>query len=193
MAPDPQPLPVLATEPPPEAAVPTPEVEPQPAPLMPPEPDLDAIAQLCTDFGRFDDLGHVRPLVETAAGLLGAVGLIVWVWDARVNELIPVLTHGYSDYVLSLVPKVRRESDNATAAAFRTAQTCVVSGSEHASGALVVPMMVPDGCIGVLAIELRDQAEHRPSVRSLATIVASQLTRLIDASRLLALADRRLA
>jgi len=179
-----------AFEPPHE---PEPAREPEPPSAVAATPDLQVIARVCTDFGRLDDIGQVAPLLEEAAELLGAVGLIVWVWESKSSELMPVLTHGYSDYVLALVPKVKRESDNATAAAFRTAQTCVVSGSEHASGALVVPLTAPGGCIGVLAIELKDEAERQPSVRAFATILAAQLARLIDAARPLETAGRRFA
>jgi transcriptional regulator with XRE-family HTH domain len=179
------------------------EPTPAPEPIPPPAPevsieaapglDLQLAARICTDFSRLDDVGHVAPLLEDVAKLLHAVGLIVWVWEARTSELLPVFTHGYSDYVLSLVPKVRRDSDNATAAAFRTAQITVVGSTEHASGALVVPLMAPGGCIGALAIELKDGAERQQPVRALANIMAVELTRLIDAARPLETANRRFA
>lgn len=191
-----------AASPPPEPVIeparefiPPPALEPPPevaAPVFAP-PDLQLVARVCTDFARLDDIGQVAPLLEEAARLLGAVGLIVWVWEGKAGELMPLLTHGYSDYVLALVPKVRRDSDNATAAAFRTAQITTVSSGEHASGALVVPLMAPGGCIGVLAIELNAGGERQPSVPALATILAAQLARLIDAARPLETADRRLA
>lgn len=176
---------------------------PAPEPIPPPAPevsieaapglDLQLAARICTDFSRLDDIGHIAPLLEDAAQLLDAVGLIVWVWEARTSELMPVFTHGYSDYVLSLVPKVKRDSDNATAAAFRTAQITVVASTEHASGALVVPLMSPGGCIGALAIELTDGGERQQPVRALANIMAVELARLIDAVRLHETANRRFA
>jgi GAF domain-containing protein len=109
------------------------------------------------------------------------------------TELGPALSCGYSERVLAQLPKVRREADNATAAAFRSAQTCVVRGSDLASGALAVPLMTPIGCVGVLAIELRRGSEQQPRVRAIATIVAAQLARLVEASRPAETADRRLA
>ena len=201
------PRPIAATPPeaaspeplaiPPQVEAPLPEREPQPEPAEPPAiapvPDLHAVARLCTDLGQLDDIGQMVPLLEETALLLDAVGLIVWIWDANANALIPLLSHGYSDKVLALVPAVRWDSDNATAAAFRSAQTCIVSGGDHASGAVVVPLMASIGCIGVLAIELAHGREHQPSVHSLATILAAQLARLIDAPRPLEMADRRLA
>ena len=188
--PEPAPLPEPSPLPEPEiAALPAQELSAEPGPVL----DLQLAARICTDFSRLNDINHVAPLLEDAATLLRAVGLIVWVWDARASELMPVFTHGYSDYVLSLVPKVRRDSDNATAAAFRTAQTTMVESTDHASGALVVPLMSPGGCTGTLAIELKDGAERQQPVRALANLIAAELARLIDAARPVQTADRRLA
>jgi hypothetical protein len=159
----------------------------------PSEPDLLAAAHLCTALGRIDDTGEVAPLLQEAAGILDAVGLIVWVWDQQATELRPALAHGYSDKVLAQLPTVKRETDNATAAAFRSAQTCVVSGSDRASGALVVPLMAPAGCVGVLAIELRHGGEQTDSARALATIFAAQLARWIGAEQPAEVSGRRLA
>lgn len=179
-----------APQPPLEVA-PLPPAAPTPAPA--PAPDLDAIARLCTDFSRLDETGQAIPLLQEAARLLDAMGLIVWVWDGKAGELVPVLVHGYSDRLLAQVPSVRRDSENATAAAFRSSETCVVSGNDHANAALVVPLMTPVGCIGVLAIELKHGSERLPSVGALATILAAQLSRLLEAARPLETADRRLA
>jgi GAF domain-containing protein len=161
--------------------------------LVHPAPDLIAAAQLCTRFGRVDDTRQTAPLLQEAARILDAVGLIVWIWDAQATELRPALAHGYSGKVLAQLPRVGRETDNATAAAFRVTQTCVVNGSDLTSGALVVPLMTPSGCMGVLAIELQHGGERSDSVRALATIFAAQLARLIGAARPAGAADRRLA
>ena len=161
--------------------------------LAPSEPDLLAAAHLCTELGRVDETREAAPLLQDAARILDAVGLIVWVWDPQATELRPALTYGYSDKVLAQLPRVGRDSDNATAAAFRSARTCVVKGSDLASGALVVPLMTPVGCVGVLALELQHGKEQSESVRALATIFAAQLARLIGAVRPAEAADRRLA
>ena len=157
------------------------------------EPDLLAAAQLCTELGRVDDTHEAAPLLQEAARLLDAVGLIVWVWDPLGMELTPALAHGYSDRVLAQLPRVRRDADNATAAAFRSAQPCVVNGSNLTSGALVVPLMTPTGCGGVLAIELQHGSAQKASVRALVTIFAAQLARLVRAARPAEAVDRRLA
>jgi transcriptional regulator with XRE-family HTH domain len=145
----------------------------------PPEPDLAAAARLCTELGRVLETRDVAPLLEGAAKILNAVGLIVWIWDPHGTALRPALAHGYSDDVLAQLPGVRRDADNATATAFRSAQTRIVNGSDLASGAVVVPLMTPGGCGGVLAVELRHGREQSESVRALAMSFAAQLATLV--------------
>jgi transcriptional regulator with XRE-family HTH domain len=147
-------------------------------------PDLLAAAHLCTELGRVYDTQEAVPLLQRAACILDAVGLIVWAWDPQGTELRPALAHGYSDRVLAQLPQVRRDADNATAAAFRTTQTCIVNGSDTASGAVVVPLMTSGGCVGVFAVELQHRGEQREPVRALATIFAAQLAILIGTPRL---------
>jgi transcriptional regulator with XRE-family HTH domain len=149
-----------------------------------PESDLAAAAHLCTELGCVYETRGAVPLLPGAARVLDAVGLIVWVWDPQGTELRPVLAHGYSEKVLARLPRVRRDADNATATAFRSAHTCIVNGSDLASGALVVPLMTPVGCVGVLAVELQHGSEQKESVRALATIFAAQLATLVGTARL---------
>ena len=157
------------------------------------EPDLLAAARLCVELGRFDEAREVAPLLKQVAGILDAVGLIVWVWHPQAGELRPTRAHGYSDKVLAQLPKVGRDADNATASAFRLGQTCVVNSGELTNGAVVVPLITPAGCVGVLAIELQHGREQRDSVRALATIFAAQLARVIGASRSAEEGNRKLA
>ena len=143
------------------------------------EPDFLAAANLCTELGRVENASDVQPLLQEAARVLDAIGLIVWVWDAQVEELMPAVACGYSDKVLAQLPTVKRDADNATAAAFRSAQTCAIDGSDHVSGALAVPLLTPSGCAGVLAIELQPGREQTRSVRAVVTIFAAQLAQLL--------------
>jgi transcriptional regulator with XRE-family HTH domain len=158
--------------------------EPRPPDPAPPgearaaEPDFLAAAELCTELGRVENATEVQPLLQKAATILDAIGLIVWVWDPQPAELKPAMACGYSDRVLAQLPTVKRDGDNVTAAAFRSARTCAVDGSDQASGALVVPLLTPAGCSGVLAIELQHGVEQTRSVRALATIFAAQLAQL---------------
>jgi hypothetical protein len=161
-----------------------PAIEPAPAKAPAPfEPDVLSAAHLCTEFGRVRSLGELQPLLQEAAAVLDAIGLIVWIWDAVAQELTPELAHGYSDRVLAQLPAVRPDADNATAAAFRSARTCTISGSARESGALVVPLLTPAGCAGVLAMELQQGSEQTRSVRAIATIFAAQLAQLITSAR----------
>jgi hypothetical protein len=95
--------------------------------------------------------------------------------------LRPALVHGYSDRVLAQLPPVRRDADNATAAAFRSAAARVIEGNIRTSGALVLPLLTSAGCQGVLAIELQSARESMQSVRAVATIFAALLAQLIGA------------
>ena len=156
-------------------------------------PDVSAAAQLCTDFGRVDDVRELTTLLPLAARSLGAAGLIVWVRDSQTNRLWPALAHGYAEKVLAQVSPLRCDEDNATAAAFRTAQTSIVKGSNKASGAIVVPLMARVGCVGVLAIEFHGRTEQNQLVRALATIFAALLARLVGDTRSSVDHKRRLA
>jgi len=129
-------------------------------------PDLLAVADLCTRLGRIANAADARPLLEEVARILDATGLVVWMWDEAGGALKPALAYGYSDRVLAQLPAVRRDSDNATAAAFRLARTCAVDGGDRTSGALVVPLLTAAGCSGVLALELQHRGEQAPSRRS---------------------------
>ena len=148
------------------------------------EPALSDVAHLCTELCRVLETREVAPLLKHFAEMLDAIGLIVWVWDPQRTALKPALAHGYSDEVLAKLPRVRRDTDNATAASFRSAQPHIVNGNDLASGAVVVPLMTPAGCTGVLAVELRHGAEQRESVRALATIFAAQLATFVGSAPL---------
>ena len=128
------------------------------------EPDLSAVAQLCTRFGRVATPPRFSRCSGTRPRVLDAVGLIVWVWDP-LAEVRPALVRGYSDRVVARLPPVRRDADNPTAAAFRSADARAVGPGDRASEALVVPLLTPAGCAGVLAIAaavlLRLRLEHR--------------------------------
>lgn len=179
-----------AVSPAPGAARPVPASPPLPPA---PDPDLSAAARLCTELGRAADARQAAPVLQESARVLDAVGLIVWAWNPLADALMPALAHGYPDQVLAQLPRVGLDADNPTAAAFRAGETCVVSRGERASGALVVPLMTPAGCVGVLAIELRHGREQRDSVRALAAILAAQLARLIESAGPTEAAGRRLA
>ncbi len=170
----------------PTPAVPAPESAVVPRVEMPQTPpdaiDLPAVAELCTQLGKVASTVELPPLLQEASRILDAPGLVVWVWDQMSAELHPALAHGYSERVLAQLPGLPRDANNATAAAFREAQMCVVPGDDTISGALVLPLLTPSGCVGVLALELQKRNEERESVRAAGTIIAAQLAALIGAA-----------
>jgi transcriptional regulator with XRE-family HTH domain len=150
------------------------------APVQPTRQDVfGGIAELCTRLGRVCDARDVLPVLEDATTLLNAIGLILWTWDPRAHELRPTLSHGYSAELLSHVPAVGPDSDNAIGSAFRSAETRIVNGDDRATGALAVPLITPSGCTGVLAAEFRDSIEQLAWVRAVVTILAAQLSMLV--------------
>ena len=151
-----------------------------PAPSKPDaQPDLLATARLCTDLGRVKSVGELLPILRDAMKLLGARGLIVWTWDAGARELRPTIIHGYSDKVRARLRPVTPDADNATAAAFRSGETCAVAGRDNGRSALAVPLLSAAGCAGVLAMELPNGREHAAPIRATATCVAAMLAQLV--------------
>jgi hypothetical protein len=140
---------------------------------------LDAAAKVCTDLARVKDADELRDALGRAARLLDASGVIVWVTDGAGKSLKPLLTYGYPEEALRRIPTLPRDQDNATAAAWRDAVTQVVDATDTAPGAIAVPLLVPQGCIGVLAAEIRHGRESATVTRALAQLVAAQLAVLI--------------
>ena len=181
----PEAVPPAATDPPPPPSAPMNAGEAVPAtapmPASSPELDLLAVAQLCTEMGRVERLSDVQPLLHDAARMLDATGVIVWLWDESIAQLAPALVHGYPDKVVAQLPTVGVDDDNATAAAFRSAQPRTVGDRQRATAAVVVPLLSAIGCTGVLAIELRRGRDHSNAVIALATILAAQLAQVTSA------------
>jgi hypothetical protein len=137
-------------------------------------------ADLCTDFARLVDSQELPALLERAAALLDASGLIVWVADAPRQRLRPVLAHGYPAQALARLPAIPRDADNATAAAYRCSQVELVRSEGSSPGAVAVPILTGDGCVGVMAAELRHGRETSDATPALARIVAAQLAALVS-------------
>lgn len=188
--------PVIATpaadsmRPPVAAPVAVPAPAPVPAPVETrrsgvvtalPDDSLDAAAKVCTDLARVKDADELRDALGRAARLLDASGVIVWVTDGGGKSLKPLLTYGYPEEALRRIPTLPKDQDNATAAAWRDAVTQVVDATDSAPGAIAVPLLVPQGCVGVLAAEIRHGRESATTTRALAQIVAAQLAVLIPA------------
>jgi GAF domain-containing protein len=162
-----------------------PSVSPPPQPaggVGPAEPDLDAVSRLCVAFSRIGDPSTLPQLIQQAAAVLNASGLIVWMANPTTRVLQPVLSHGYSELALTRIGELAPEEDNATAEAYRTSELRIVEGSGDTHGALAVPVITPAGCVGVLAAEIRDGGEKKRARQAVAVIVAAQLASLASES-----------
>jgi hypothetical protein len=139
-------------------------------------PALKTAAELCTEFGRVRNADDLTRLLGRTADALESSGLVVWLGTGPGGELRPAIAHGYPPQTLARMPSIPRSADNAAAAAYRTASLQIVLARPGtSSGAIVAPLMSPDGCIGALTAEIKGGAETSDIVQSLATIFAAQL------------------
>jgi hypothetical protein len=142
-------------------------------------PKLLSTAQLCRELARVDRIGHLPGLLERAARVLDASGIIVWVAEPSRQRLVAALSHGYDDRTVAGMGSIHRDANNAAAAAYRTSEVRTVAGDTSTSGAIIVPLMTSDGCVGVLSAEMRAGAEKDESAQALSTIFAAQLATLV--------------
>jgi hypothetical protein len=144
---------------------------------------LKAAAELCTDIGRVNNLEDLKSLLGRSAELLDATGLVLWLASESGAELRPAAAHGYPAQTVARIPAVSRSADNAAAAAYRTSTLQIVLSrpGSSAKGAVVAPVLSADGCIGVLAAEVRDGAEASDTIQALAAILAAQLAGVVGA------------
>lgn len=181
--------PPQATAAPPAAvsAPPAPRVErreekpPAPPPVTPPRPavDLPGVARLCGDMARLVDTRALPGMLERAADLLDASGIVLWIADPDGRELAPIVTHGYSPQLVTRLGTIPRGAENATAAAFRTSLLQTVVTDAVSSGAIAAPLVTPSGCVGVMAAEIRHEGERQEAILAAAGIVAAQLATLV--------------
>jgi len=141
--------------------------------------DLPAVADLCAYMTQVQDTKELQGLVERIADVLDATGVIVWVPDSGRGLLRPVLNYGFSALDVMRMGAVQPTADNATATAYRTRSVRVVPAEPSLSGAVVAPLLTPDGCAGVLAVELREGMDVTTEVRAVAAIIAAQLATLL--------------
>jgi hypothetical protein len=167
-------------------------VSPGPAPAVAPPPvavpvsppgltplQLEAVAALCTDLVRVADADQLQQLLERAATLLDATGLVIWLAVEGGAHLRPAFSFGYGPQALARIQTLGRNDDSAVSDAFREGRREVVAGKQGRSGALVMPLLSASGCVGVMAAETRAGSEARPTTQALAAILAAQLTTLM--------------
>ena len=144
-----------------------------------PAPDLDAIASLCTDLARVADTRALPTILGRAATVLDAPGIVLWIADPDGRELSPIVTHGYSEKMVTRLGTILRDAENVTASAFRTSLMQTVDADAVSNGAIAAPLVTPVGCVGVMAAEVRHEGEKDSGKLAAATIVAAQLATLV--------------
>jgi hypothetical protein len=142
--------------------------------VAPPEgTDLQAAANVCTTIGRLTNAEDLPRLLQKAAEVLDASGVVIWM--AAGEELFAAAAFGYPPQVIQKLGPINRSAVNATAAAWRTSTLQAVAGGQDGRGALAAPMLGPDRCVGVLAVELGIGHDADAARRAVTTMFAAQL------------------
>ncbi len=140
---------------------------------------LPATADLCSALARVQEPRELPALLEQAATVLHADGIVVWMPDGPGGMLRPALAQGYSPLTITRMGMIPVDSDNATAEAFRTRTTQSIAPDGDQSGAVAAPLVTADGCSGVMAAEIKAGTPVEPA-RAAAAIIAAQLSMLIS-------------
>jgi CHASE3 domain sensor protein len=141
--------------------------------------DLERVAELCSELARVTDTQALPALLATAAAVLDASGIVVWVADPDRRELMPILVHGYAPELATRIGTLQRDAANVTAAAFRTGLLQTVNGDTISDGAVAAPLVAAGGAVGVMAAEVRHGGEQRPQILAAARVIAAQLATLV--------------
>ena len=141
--------------------------------------DFPGLASLCVDLARVADTRALPNLLDRAASILDAQGIILWIADPDGRELNPIFAQGYPLQLVNRLGTIPKDAQNATAAAFRTALLQTVKSDQISPGAIAAPLVTAGGCVGVMAAEVRHEAEQREVTLAAATIVAAQLATLV--------------
>jgi len=153
------------------------------APPAPRNAMLSTAAALCTELGAASDVDEIRRLLARISDALDASGLIVWMNGSGAGVLEPVLSHGYTAQAVARMGSIPRNAGNAAAAAVRSGRLQIVLARPGVSGgAIVAPLLSPQGCIGALSAEIRGGAESSDAVQAIAAIVAAQLAGILQAA-----------
>ena len=185
---------MLRDLPPPVKTGPTASVAPSPvsppaAPVPPPvahtssshrpSANLAAAAELCVDLAKVLEADDVPALLERAALVLDARGIVVWASDSDGTHLRPTLNYGYPDRILAKLRPMQVDADNVTSLAFRSMQPQMMNGASMTdAAALAIPLLTGGGCVGVMAFELRHNRPHA-DLLSVARILGAQFSTLI--------------
>ncbi|HXT69108.1 MAG TPA: hypothetical protein VN700_05115 [Vicinamibacterales bacterium] len=140
---------------------------------------IAAAAELCVDLGRILDGRDMPALLERAAKVLDAKGIMIWSADSDGARLRPAMCFGYPDKIMARLRPLQVDADNVTSLAFRTMQPQALPGATSAdAAAIAIPLITSSGCVGVLAAEVKQSRPH-PDIVPIARIVAAQFSTLI--------------
>jgi CHASE3 domain sensor protein len=148
-------------------------VDPMNEVSSPTGPDLQAAADVCTAIGRLTNAEDLPRLLQQAAAVIDASGVVIWM--AAGEQLFAAAAFGYPPQVIQKLGPINRSAINATAAAWRTSTLQAVAGGQDGRGALAAPMLGPDRCVGVLAVELGIGHDGDAARRAVALMFAAQL------------------
>jgi hypothetical protein len=157
------------------------------APIQPAAPiehvpaaiDLVPAAELCADIARADSGATLAALVDRAAGVVGASGMVVWL-AGRDDQLVPGLVHGYGPRAHSLLGTLPLAEDNLTTRAWHSGQLQWMDGDPQARSAIAAPMFQGARRTGVLSVELADGAKADALPRALTSILAAQFATTVS-------------
>lgn len=154
---------------------------PPPLATLPQEPrlDLGGMAALCVDLARVQHTRALPALLERAAEVLKASGIVLWIADPDGRELTPIVVHGYPPQLAARFGTIARDAENVTASAYRTALLQTMKRDAVSNGAVAAPLVTAGGCVGVMAAEMKDGGERLETLLAAATIIASQLATLV--------------
>ena len=162
------------------AAAAVPPVQPA-APIEQVLPALDLVpaAELCAEIARADSGEALEALVERAAGVIGASGIVVWLAGGD-HELVPVLTHGYGPHARGLLGTLPLSEENVTTRAWHSGAVQGVDGDDRSRAALAAPMFQGPRRTGVLSVELIDGVRPDALPRALTSILAAQFATAVS-------------
>ena len=136
-------------------------------------PDLQAAANVCTAIARLTNAEDLPRLLQQAAAVIDASGVVIWM--AAGEELFAAAAFGYPPQVIQKLGPINRSAINATASAWRTNTLQAVAGGQDGRAALAAPMLGPDRCVGVLAVELGIGHDADAARRAVTMMFAAQL------------------
>jgi hypothetical protein len=135
------------------------------------------VADICARIGRVADSSELPPLLERAAELIDARGLVIWLASDGGRRLVPAMAHGYDEKLLARMGSIGIDDHNVTAAAFRTQAPARIEAAGATPGAVAVPLLSASGPSGVLAAELSEGTDLDRAA-AFTGILAAQLASL---------------